>query len=123
MEGRSYTEADIALLLRAKRRLELFIQAIEGQDARSVAKHLAKVLPGDDGTLRDMYMSDPSLLSVLKSHLRPPDYGRERPSARAQEADLRRPSGAGDQAMPLAVPSADSAPRPATESDLDGGAA
>jgi len=70
MEGRFYSDSDIALMLRAKRRLEPFIRAIEAQDARSVAKHLAKVLPGDDGTLRDMYLSDPSLLAGLKSHLR-----------------------------------------------------
>jgi hypothetical protein len=64
-----YPDTDIASALRAKRRLEPMIKGIEAGDRRVVTKHLSKVLPGDDGTLRDMYLHDPSLLAGLKSLL------------------------------------------------------
>jgi hypothetical protein len=57
------------MALQSKRRLEPLIKAVEGRDAKTVAKHLAKVLPGDDGTLCEMFMSDPELLTTLKAHL------------------------------------------------------
>lgn len=69
MLGRSFNENDIALMLRSKNRLAPFIQAIEAQDSETVAKHLRNVLPDDDGTIRDLYLRDPALLVVLKSHL------------------------------------------------------
>jgi hypothetical protein len=69
MQKRILGADDIAMALRSKQRLEPLVKAVEMQDAKIVAKHLAKVLPGDDGLLCELFMSDLALLNTLKAHL------------------------------------------------------
>ena len=64
---RQYSPSDIARALKACGRLELAIAAIERGDRKRFARCLKKVLPYEDGTLTDLYLSDPARLADLKA--------------------------------------------------------
>jgi len=64
----AYGPDDIARLLKQRGRLGEFIEAIERQDRKRVAKLLEKVIGPDDGTVIGLYLTDQELLAGLRSH-------------------------------------------------------
>lgn len=60
---------EIALMLKERRRLGEFIEAVERQDQKRIAKLLNKVIGPDDGTLTDLFLRDRDLLAVFRKNL------------------------------------------------------
>ncbi len=67
--ARQFGEEDVAQWLKERGQISEFIDAIERQDRKQVAKLIREVAGPDDGTFADLYLALPNLLQKLRGHL------------------------------------------------------